>query len=147
MSETTGEFGGCSCDVALRHRLGQACNEEAFRHFLAMERRRSQRSGRAFLVLLVRMHQHSASAGPMPSSIAEKVFACLWACLRETDQVGWFREGRVAGALLADVSDANVAAVVCEKVRGSLRAGLSRDIVSRLDVRVFRLPSPPSAQG
>jgi hypothetical protein len=140
MSEATAKSSHCSCDLALRHQLGQACNEEAFRHFLAVERKRSRRSGRAFLLLLLRFNQDRPMAARMDSAVAERLFACLWLCLRETDQVGWFREGRVAGALLTDVSDANIAPAVCEKIRRSFRSTLPPDMVARLIVRVFRLP-------
>jgi hypothetical protein len=138
------EPGRCSCGVALESRLGQACNEEAFRHFLAIERKRSQRSGRTFLLLLVRRKKQRGTIGPIDSAVTAKLFACLWLCLRETDLVGWFREGRVAGALLsqaAGVSGTNVADLVVEKVRRSLHESLPSDFVRCLDVRAFRLPS------
>jgi hypothetical protein len=141
MPEPAVESKSCSCDVALKHQLGEACNEEAFRHFLAMERKRSRRSGRAFFVLLVRATRRGGVGARLDPVVVEKLFACLWLCLRATDQVGWFCEGRVAGALLADVSDANIATAVCEKVRGALHAGLPADISSRLAVRAFRFPS------
>jgi len=132
----------CSCDVALQNPLGQACNEEAFRYFLDVEQKRSLRSGRTFLLLLVRLKGGRRTESLGSSVIAEKLFASLWLCLRETDQVGWFREGRVAGALLTDVSDANVAGPLCQKVLGSLRQRLPLDIASRVEVRALQLPSP-----
>jgi hypothetical protein len=143
MSEPSAQSKRCSCDLALKHELGEACNEEAFRHFLAIERKRARRSGRAFLLLLVRPTRRYAPEARLDSVVAERLFACLWLSLRETDQVGWFREGRVAGALLADVSDRDVAAVVCQKVRASLHAGLPAHVASRLTVRAFRVPSRP----
>jgi len=72
------------------------------------------------------------------------LFACLWQSLRESDVVGWFREGRMAGALLTqagEVPGTSIADLVCEKVRRSLQESLPSDIVRRLDVRAFRLPS------
>jgi hypothetical protein len=133
--------GRCACGVSVASRLGQACNEEAFRHFLSMERNRWRRSGHPFLLLLVRLKKRQRTTPRMDSIVAEKVFACLWLTLRATDQVGWFREGLVIGALLDDVCDNNVLGAVCEKVRGSLHAGLPPDIVARLVVRAFWLPS------
>jgi hypothetical protein len=134
----------CSCDVALETRLGQACNEEAFRHFLAIERKRSRRSGRPFLLLLVGLKKRRRAAGRIDPTAAASLFACLWQSLRESDVVGWFREGRMAGALLTppgDVPGTNIADLVCDKVRRSLQESLPPEFVRCLDVRVFRLPS------
>jgi hypothetical protein len=134
----------CSCGVALESRLGQACNEEAFRHFLAIERKRSRRSGRPFLLLLVGLKKRRRFAGRVDAAVAAKLFACLWLSLRESDVVGWFREGRVAGALLTQHGEAaatNVADLVCDKVRRSLQESLPSELVRHLDVRAFRLPS------
>jgi hypothetical protein len=141
MSERTAQSLRCSCDVALESGLGQACNEEAFRHFLAVERKRARRSGRSCLLLLVRVKSRRRMPARLDSNIAERLFACLWVSLRETDQVGWFRDGRIAGALLAGFAGESAAGLVCEKVRGSLHASLPPDVVRRLDVRAFRLPS------
>jgi hypothetical protein len=135
---------GCSCGVALESRLGQACNEEAFRHFLAIERKRSRRSGRPFLLLLVELKKRRRFAGRVDAVVAAKLFACLWLSLRESDVVGWFREGRVAGALLTQHGEAgatNIADLVCDKVRRSLQDSLPSELVRHLDVRAFRLPS------
>lgn len=58
--------------------------------------------------------------------------------------VGWFREGRVAGALLTQPGEAaatDVADLVCEKVRRSLQDSLPSQLIRHLDVRAFRLPS------
>ena len=144
LASVTSEPIRCSCGVALESRLGQACNEEAFRHFLAIERKRSRRSGRPFLLLLVGLKKRRRFAGRVDAAVAAKLFACLWLSLRESDVVGWFREGRVAGALLTQPGEAaatDVADLVCEKVRRSLQASLPCEFVRRLDVRAFRLPS------
>jgi hypothetical protein len=133
----------CSCGVALETSLGQACNEEAFRHFLAIERKRSRRSGRPFVLLLVGLNKRRR-LGRIDPSVAASLFACLWLSLRESDVVGWFREGRIAGALLMQAGEGpvtNIGDLVCEKVRRSLQDRLPPEIVRRLEVRAFRLPS------
>jgi hypothetical protein len=134
----------CSCDVSRESPLGQACNEEAFRHFLTVERQRSRRSGRPFLLLLVRLKKHRRLKAQIDSALAGRLFASLRLSLRETDQVGWFREGFVAGALLIGAADSNTTTFVCNKVHQSLEANLPPDIVSRLDVRAHRLGPQPT---
>ncbi len=140
----TADSGRCSCGVALQSQLGQACNEEAFRHFLAIERKRSRRSGRPFLLLLVGLKKRRGMTGRIDSVVAAQLFACLWLSLRESDVVGWFREGRMAGALLLQAGETpgtDITDLVCGKIRRSLQESLPADVVRRLDVRAFRLPS------
>ena len=43
----------CSCAVALDGRVGQIYNEEGFRYFLEIERKRAELSNRPLLLLLV----------------------------------------------------------------------------------------------
>src|SRR5207249_10194531 len=81
----------CACGVALEGRLGEAYNEEAFRYFLAIERKRSERSGRPFLLLLVDLKEQSGVTVRIDPMVAPKLFSALWLCLRETDCVGWYR--------------------------------------------------------
>src|SRR5207247_11419531 len=144
LASVTSEPLRCSCGVALESRLGQACNEEAFRHFLAIERKRSRRSSRPFFLLLVGLKKRRGMTGRIDSVVAAQLFACLWLSLRESDVVGWFREGRMAGALLLQAGETpgtDITDLVCGKIRRSLQESLPADVVRRLDVRAFRLPS------
>lgn len=126
--------------VSLEGRLGQAYNEEAFRYFLEIERKRAARAHRPVLLLLLdqRMRTPGARIDPM---LAANLFANLWLCLRETDVVGWYREGRAAGAVLTQVEDGlrpEVPRVIRDRVSGSLCQSLSAD-AARLRVRVYQL--------
>ncbi len=138
----------CACCVALDVGVGpgQVYNEEAFRYFLAEERRRSLSSNRPSLLLLLELQEQ---AGPVHASLARTLFSCLARCLRETDIMGWYHEGRVAGAVLTDLSDATVGDVpthVLERVEAQVRKALPRKLAPRLGVRLFRVPSPAPAQ-
>jgi hypothetical protein len=122
--------------------LGQAYNEEAFRYFLAVERKLSERSPRPFLLLRVDLPTGAGTHGDINPAVAAQLFSGLWRCLRETDVIGWLREGRVAGAILTPVADpsaASVARLIHDKVRGTLCASLPSDTAARLRVRVSRL--------
>ena len=90
----------CSCGLALEDREGQAYNEEAFRHFLAIERKRSERARRSFLLLLVSLRKQPGMSVTFTSEVASRLFSGLSLCVREVDFIGWYREERVAGAVL-----------------------------------------------
>jgi hypothetical protein len=78
-------------------------------------------------------------------SVAAQVFAGLWRCLRDTDFIGWYREERVAGAMLTELGDAplrEVPRLVSQRVREVLRESLPSDVARRLQVHVYRHPEP-----
>src|SRR5580765_6227311 len=94
----------CSCALALAGH-GEAYNEEAFQYLLSVERKRFERSNQPLFLMLVELDSQRGQAS-MDAPVAAKVFAGLGDLLRETDMIGWYREGRVVGALLTHHGDA-----------------------------------------
>src|SRR5712691_8453217 len=90
--------------VALDSQLGQAYDEEAFLYFLAMERKRSERSGSPFLLVLVDLKEEPGASVRIARAVSARIFSCLWLCLRESDVAVWYREARVAGAVLTHLA-------------------------------------------
>ena len=124
-------------------RLPLTYNEAAFRYFLALERKRSGSSGRPFLLLLVDLKEQPVV------SVAPKLFSTLWLCLRETDFIGWYREERVAGAVLTELGDGprtEVPRLVGQRVRRVLCESLPSDVARQLRVRVYQHPEPGRSQ-
>ena len=131
-----------SCGAALEGRTGQAYNEEAFRYFLAVERKRAGRSRRSFLLLLVSMKKRSGVSGPIRPAVATSIFSGLWLGVREVDFIGWFREGRVAGAVLTQGADPlapDVSRRISQRLTETLRGRVPADVARRLHVRVLQL--------
>jgi hypothetical protein len=70
------------------------------------------------------------------------LFSTLSGCLRETDFVGWYRDGRVAGAVLTQHGEPegdDVPEVVRRRVGAELERQLPLEVASRLQVRVYQL--------
>jgi len=131
-----------SYGVALEGRLGQAYNEEAFRYFLEIERKRAVRARRPVRLLLLDLKRQAATDARIDPVLAAKLFSGLWLCLRETDVIGWYREDRVAAAVLNQLEDgpqSDVSDLIRQRVTGALYKSLSSDIARRLRVRVFQL--------
>ena len=140
-----GESDRCACGVALEGRWGQAYNEEAFRYFLAIERKRSERSGRPFLLLLVHLKEQPGVGARINPTVALKLFSGLWFHLRDSDFVGWYREQRVAGALLTELGygpRTDVSRLIGQRVTEVLCERLPADIARRLQVGVYQHPEP-----
>ena len=129
-----------SCGVALEGRLGQAYNEEAFRYFLEIERKRAARLGRPRLLLLVGLTGRSKPDARISPVLAAKLFSNLWLCLRETDVIGWYREDRVAGAVLTQLADGPPQPEgIRERVTRALCEGLRADLARGFQVHVYQL--------
>lgn len=123
----------------------EAYNEQAFRHFLAIERSRAERTGRSLLLLLVDMKSdetHESSS--IPGSVAPKVFSALMACVREVDFIGWYRTGRVAAAVLTQGCDGPTSEVVqqiAKRVAEVLAGRVPVHLSERIQVRVLQMRS------
>jgi hypothetical protein len=124
---------------ALQDGAGQAYNEEAFQYFLEIERKRSELSNRPFLLMLVDFNKHPRIDGVT----ADKLFSVLSLCLRETDFIGWYREGRVAGAVLTQHGETDgddLSDVVRARIEGALRLLLPAALARQLQARVYQIP-------
>jgi hypothetical protein len=127
-----------------RFRGGQALrvyNEAAFRHFLAIESRRAERSMWPLVMLLITVRYSDGSRATLNDETAASLFRGLGASIREVDFVGWYREGRVAGAVLSRGINASGAIPrrIAEGLLPELKKRLSADQASNLRVRVVRL--------
>jgi len=138
------ELDQCSCGVALEGRIGPAYNEEAFRYFLEIERKRSLLSNRPLFLLLVDLRATPGMNGHIGAAVSAKVFGGLSLCLRETDFIGWYREGQEIGAVLtqrAETPSTDASVHVSQRVSALLCKGLPAGVAGNLQVRVYQLPS------
>lgn len=124
-------------------RPGRAYNEAAFKHFLAVDRRRAERSMGFLLLVLVTLRLPDGRAAKLPEATAAALFRGLGSAIREVDFVGWYREGRVAAAALVQRAGAPPDArhLVAERVVLALKKRLSAGQARQLSVHVVRLGS------
>ena len=114
-------------------------NQEAFRYLLDSEPKRSERSSHFCQILLVYWTDVQGRIGRMDSDVAKIVMAALSRSLRETDYIGWYREGRIVGAVLtvlAQESMAQVSTHLQPRVLEIIRAELGVEETSHLQIRV-----------
>lgn len=121
--------------------VGPAYNEAAFRHFLAVDRRRAGRSSRSVLLILVAVQQSLGTSVKLTDASASALFSALAASVREVDFVGWYRERYVVAAVLAQGvrASGDLPHVITKRVFLSLTNRLSTDLSRDLRVRVVRL--------
>jgi hypothetical protein len=120
-------------------------DEETFHYFLALEEKRSERSGRPILLLLVDLNWQEAWS-ERDSRIASQLFEALAGSVRETDFVGWYRAKRVVGAVLSqpvETAGADVRRIVRDRVVETLIRRFPRT-ANAMNVEVHRVPFEPA---
>lgn len=118
--------------VVQRASLGQ----QAFHQVISLERRRAERSRKSFLLMLV-------DAGKRPFDVSQRILAALMLMTRETDIVGWYREGTVASVLFTEIADDNVASTttaIMNRVSKTLKNHLSTPQFKQISVSFQLLP-------
>jgi hypothetical protein len=124
------------------HAGARVYNEAAFRQFLAADRARAERLRRCLLLILVSIRHESARPAPLEKAVATSMFRGLSTSVREVDFVGWFRERRVAAALLVQgpkPPDACADATIATRVRHAIEVRLPSTLAGALRVRLHRL--------
>lgn len=106
-----------------------------FRHFLSMERKRSERSGSSFMLVVLRIKD------VLNAQDERKVLAPLqrgiFSAIRNTDFVGWYEKNELAlGILFAEIVEPNqlVASAILKRVREAISARTAPELVMKMDV-------------
>jgi len=114
-------------------------SQEAFRSLLESESKRSERSGRFCQILLVYWTDAQGGIVQMDSNVAKTVIAASSRSLRETDYIGWYRDGRIVGAVLTVLAQElmpQVSTHLQPRLAENIRAKLGAEEISRLRIQV-----------
>ena len=76
-------------------------NQEAFHRVIALERRRTERSRKPILLMLLDMGDHIASESVETNVI--RLLAALLTSTRATDVVGWYTSNRIIGVMFTEI--------------------------------------------
>src|SRR4030095_2931652 len=79
-------------------------DEALFKRLLLLERRRSERTGSRFAVMLVDMQDLSST---LDAEAMDAIGQAIGARMRETDITGWYRKGSVLGVILTTLNGAS----------------------------------------
>lgn len=123
-------------------------SQEMFRAMLLQERRRAERSRKVFVLML--LDAASFVADGTVAKIMPQIQSTIMDSSRETDIVGWYKDGIVLGVIFTEVSletKEPITEVLRGKVTNALRQELKRAICSRLVVTVHLFPENPEKGG
>ena len=122
-------------------------SEELFTSLLSLERKRSERSRKQFVLMLVDCGDLLGS--DRKEAIFEQIIAGLSLSTRETDIRGWYREDNVIGVILTEFGSADMCsalnAIFC-KVNSALRANLGTGQMNEVHVSFHVFPDDLGTQ-
>ena len=120
-------------------------NEAAFRHFLALEVKRAERSALPLLLMLVKLRKQLRNRTDVATRVTASMFSVLDACVREVDFFGWYCEGAVAAVVFVPGGPVTETIRIQLKGRvvGGLQKRLSPDEAAYLQIRVVELGRRP----
>ena len=114
--------------------------QAAFRRALCQERKRSERSRKSFLLMLV---QHKAPRLNAEQLALQRVVRPLGTLIRETDTLGWFESNHTVGIIFSELGDAELSAAVKRiesKALSALQSALNAAQVEALEISIYSYP-------
>jgi len=98
-------------------------SEEQFRRMLCRERKRSERSRKHLLLMLIDSKGMKHRKGD--AALMGKIAGVLNETIRETDLAGWFESGAVLGVIFTELGGTDVSAAV-KIIESKVRTGLQK---------------------
>jgi len=108
---------------------------------LALERKRSERSRKPFVLLLLDMGERLASE--KSGKILRKVLSALSLSTRETDISGWYAEDCVVGVVFTEIATedgTSIPSTIIARVTETLRDNLAPDQFNQLNISFHVFP-------
>jgi lipopolysaccharide/colanic/teichoic acid biosynthesis glycosyltransferase len=124
----------------------QILPEEAFRRMISLERKRSERSQRPFVLLLIDTGR--SQPGDKQGRVLLDMLSALQGATRETDITGWYTMNSVVGVMFTEiVLDNNaVLSTILSRVGELLRQKLDTDQFSRIKFSFHVFPDDWDSQ-
>jgi lipopolysaccharide/colanic/teichoic acid biosynthesis glycosyltransferase len=123
-------------------------SEEEFRRMLCRERKRSERSRKHLLLMLIDCKGTTARSVDKP--LIEKVAGVVAAEVRETDLAGWFEADSVVGAIFTELGEAQASAAIQAieaKISKGLHKSFRREQVDKLQIAFYAFPDSWAGDG
>jgi lipopolysaccharide/colanic/teichoic acid biosynthesis glycosyltransferase len=121
--------------------------EPIFDRMIYLERKRTERSRRPFMLLLFNME--GVLKGPDDDYLVKTTENALSSCLRETDIKGWYEQGKVIGIILTEMGsiDEIVKEKVFLKIQNRLVEEIGAEAVDQIKVSYHVFPESYNGNG
>jgi lipopolysaccharide/colanic/teichoic acid biosynthesis glycosyltransferase len=124
-----------------RVRPTERLSEETFHTLLALERRRAERSRKPFVLIL--LDAEAVVQESTGTSLFDRLTCAVLDATRETDLVGWYKEGCTLGIIFTEVSVSEkspVTQILTAKIVKSLHDSIDRRFVSKVIITAHLFP-------
>ena len=119
----------------------EVLNEEAFQRMIAVERKRTERSRKPFLLMLLDVGNHQGSG--KNGKALDSIVPALLSSTRETDVIGWYKDRATVGViftgLLADDKN-SILSTILTRVSTTLRDKLTFEQFNQVSISFHFFP-------
>ena len=115
-------------------------NSEAFRRMIALERKRSERSRKPFVLLLLEMGDRPSDKS---GKILGRISSVLSASTRDTDVTGWYEDNCVVGVMFTEIAvedSSSIPGTIIARVTDILRNNLALEQFNRVRISFHVFP-------
>lgn len=122
---------------------GRLLDSESFHRMISMERKRAERSRKAFLLMLLDLGRLQAGQRNGDGRPLQQVLSLLSGTLRETDITGWHTDHRVLGIIFTELaleSRQSIAGTMLSRVSGVLYNGLAFEEFNEITISHYVFP-------
>jgi lipopolysaccharide/colanic/teichoic acid biosynthesis glycosyltransferase len=119
----------------------EVLQEEAFKRMIAVERKRTERSAKPFLLMLLETGLHQN--GEKNSKVLANVISALLPATRETDVVGWYKNQSSVGVLFTQIvlfDQKSILSTMLTRVGDILRDSLTFEQFNQISISFHFFP-------
>ena len=116
-------------------------NEEAFHKMVSLERKRTERSGNPFLLML--LDTGDCLPSDKNGKVLHKILSALSLATRETDITGWYKDTSIVGVMFTEIGAEDRSSVVgtmLTRVSETLRSHLSFELFNQISISFHLFP-------
>ena len=115
--------------------------EEAFKRMIAVERKRTERSAKPFLLMLLETGEHQS--GEKNGKVLANVISALLPATRETDVVGWYKNQSSVGVMFTQIvvfDQKSILSAMLTRVGDILRDSLTFEQFNQISISFHFFP-------
>jgi hypothetical protein len=111
--------------------------EGLFRQVLAVEKKRSERSGNPFMLVLLRSNE--MVDGQFDSRMVLQIQRSLSSVIRDIDIAGWYEQEKAIGIIFAELTEANEGAAdaILKRLNEGLAQGVAPEFADNLAITCY----------
>lgn len=120
--------------------------EHHFLRMLCLERKRSERSGNSFMLMLIRGGELFENG--QAASTLRRIGHAVDVSTRETDTLGWYEQGSTLAILFTEIGEPDLnAKLIVRKVTKALQGALGIEQLDEVQISFRVFPEPPGRDG